>query len=337
MFTLQPKHKKFINYVVGPLLFCWLMYSIRSQILHQPNLASSKQIIWEAFSLDHAAAWSAVIVLMLLNWGVESIKWQYLMKSIEHISFGRAVRAVFTGQALAFSTINRLGEFAGRAVYLADGNRIRGAVLSFAGSLSQICVTGTAGWLALLYWLIVHPEIPLVSSDLSGNWLQWIVVIFGIANLLYAIFYFHPAKMVGLLLRIPFIKKFDFFFEKLALLPVKGLTIILLLSALRFVIYSAQYIILFRLFGVAVDIFTAAALVSLMMLLLALVPSIALVELGFRGQIGLRLFSLVSANAAGILATTAGIWVINLIIPALAGSLLVLGVSIFNRRKKDTL
>ena len=321
--------------MIGPILFCWLIYSIRSQILHQPNLESSRQLIWEAFSLDHAIAWMAVFILMFLNWGVESFKWQYLMKSIEHITFWRAVRAVFTGQALAFSTINRLGEFAGRAVYLADGNRIRGAVLSFAGSLSQICITGIAGWLALLYWLIDHPEIPLVSSDLSGNWLRLIVVIFGVANLLYAIFYFHPAKLVGFLLSIPFIKKFDFFLEKLALLPLRGLTIILLLSALRFVIYTAQYIILFRLFGVEVELFTAAALVSLMMLLLALVPSIALVELGFRGQIGLSLFSLVSANAAGILATTAGIWMINLIIPALAGSLLVLGVRIFTRKKRD--
>lgn len=322
--------------MIGPLLFCWLMYSIRAQVLAQPNVEASKLIIWKAFSMDHAIAWIAVFLLMFLNWGVESFKWKYLMQSIEHISFWRAVRAVFTGQALAFSTINRLGEFAGRAVYLSDGNRIRGAVLSFAGSLSQICVTGTAGWLALLYWLIYHPGIPLVASDLNGNWLKLIVVIFGIANLLYVIFYFHPTKLVGVLLSIPFIKKFDFFFEKLALLPIKGLTIILLLSALRFVIYTVQYIILFRLFGVEIAVFTAAALVSLMMLLLALVPSIALVELGFRGQIGLRLFSLVSANAAGILATTAGIWVINLIIPALAGSLMVLGIRIFTRKKKDS-
>ena len=93
-------------------------------------------------------------------------------------------------------------------------------------------------------------------------------------------------------------------------------------------------LLLFQLFGVTLTWLTGAALVSLMMLLLALVPTIALAELGFRGQISLRLFSLVSANYAGIMATAAGIWVINLIIPALAGSLLVLGIRIFTKKKR---
>jgi hypothetical protein len=34
------------------------------------------------------------------------------------------------------------------------------------------------------------------------------------------------------------------------------------------------------------------------------------------------------------MATVAGIWVINLIIPALAGSLLVLGIRIFTKKKR---
>ena len=143
-----------------------------------------------------------------------------------------------------------------------------------------------------------------------------------------------PAAMVAALEKIPWVKQFDFFLERLAALPSAGLTRILLLSALRFVIYTAQYLLLFQLFGVTLNWLTGAALVSLMMLLLALVPTIALAELGFRGQISLRLFSLVSANYAGIMATAAGIWVINLIIPALAGSLLVLGIRIFTKKKR---
>jgi MFS family permease len=271
---------------------------------------------------------------MLLNWGVESFKWRLLVSGLEKISYPRAVRAVFTGQALAFSTINRLGESVGRALFLSAGNRIRGAVLSVAGSMSQLLVTIIAGWLALLFIIVLHPEISLFSGEHAATFERGCLLLFaGLAILLWLI-YFHPAAMVAALEKIPWVKQFDFFLERLAALPSAGLTRILLLSALRFVIYTAQYLLLFQLFGVTLTWLTGAALVSMMMLLLALVPTIALAELGFRGQISLRLFSLVSANYAGIMATAAGIWVINLIIPALAGSLLVLGIRIFTKKKR---
>lgn len=334
MVTLSPKAKKLINYVVGPLLFCWLVYSITLQIRTQQNLAHSREVIWEAFSWRHAGTWLTVVGLMLLNWGVESYKWRLLVSGLEKITYLRAVRAVFTGQALAFSTINRLGESAGRALFLADGNRIRGAVLSVAGSMSQLLVTVIAGWLALLFIIFGHPEIAVFSGDQVAALEKGSVVFLTGVIILLWIIYYHPAAVVRVLENIPAIKKFDFFLEKLAALPTAGLTTILLLSALRFVIYTAQYLLLFQLFGVQLNWLTGAALVSLMMLLLALVPTIALAELGFRGQISLRLFALVSANYAGIMATAAGIWVINLIIPALAGSLLVLGIRIFTKKKR---
>lgn len=334
MVTLSPKVKKLINYVVGPLLFCWLVYSITLQIRTQQNLAHSREVIWEAFSWKHAGTWLTVCGLMLLNWGVESYKWRLLVSGLEKITYLRAVRAVFTGQALAFSTINRLGESAGRALFLADGNRIRGAVLSVAGSMSQLLVTVIAGGMALLYIVFRHPELSLFMGESSAALERGSLIFLTAVIILLWIIYYHPAAVVGTLEKIPWVKKFDFFLEKLAALPTAGLTTILLLSALRFVIYTGQYLLLFQLFGVQLNWLTGAALVSLMMLLLALVPTIALAELGFRGQISLRLFALVSANYAGIMATAAGIWVINLIIPALAGSLLVLGIRIFTKKKR---
>ena len=65
-------------------------------------------------------AWKLVLVILLMfvNWGIEAKKWQVLMSSIQKVSFLRAYRAIFSGQALAFNTVNRIGDFAGRAVFL---------------------------------------------------------------------------------------------------------------------------------------------------------------------------------------------------------------------------
>ncbi|MFX7845089.1 hypothetical protein ABTK14_22820, partial [Acinetobacter baumannii] len=68
---------------------------------------------------------SLVIVMMFINWGLEAVKWQYLMSNIQPVSFGKAYKAIFAGQAFAFNTVNSVGEFLGRMFYLDDGNRLR--------------------------------------------------------------------------------------------------------------------------------------------------------------------------------------------------------------------
>jgi hypothetical protein len=73
-------------------------------------------------------------------------------------------------------------------------------------------------------------------------------------------------------------------------------------------------------------------LVCVMLLVLAIVPTIALAELGFRGKLSLSLFGLYSTNTLGIVATAAGIWIINLMIPAVAGAIFILGVRLFRNK-----
>jgi hypothetical protein len=64
---------------------------------------------------------------------------------------------------------------------------------------------------------------------------------------------------------------------------------------------------------------------------LALIPTIALAEIGVRGKVSLALFGLFSINSIGIVAASVGIWFMNLVIPALFGSLLILGIKIADK------
>jgi hypothetical protein len=76
--------------------------------------------------------------------------------------------------------------------------------------------------------------------------------------------------------------------------------------------------------------------VSVVFLVLAIIPTFAIAELGIRGEISLKIIGLFSSNTLGILWTTATIWAINLVIPAVAGSLLILGIKIFKNRNEDS-
>jgi hypothetical protein len=53
-----------------------------------------------------------------------------------------------------------------------------------------------------------------------------------------------------------------------------------------------------------------------------------------RGEISWQVLKVFSTNIFGIFWTTCTIWLINLILPAIAGSLLIVGIKIFKNRNE---
>jgi hypothetical protein len=92
-----------------------------------------------------------------------------------------------------------------------------------------------------------------------------------------------------------------------------------------------QYLLLLKVFKVNVPHWQSVSMVTVLFLMLAIIPTITLAELGIRGEISIQLFGLVSSNIVGILFTATGIWFINKVIPALAGSLFILGIRLFKK------
>ena len=74
---------------------------------------------------------------------------------------------------------------------------------------------------------------------------------------------------------------------------------------------------------------------SIVFLAMAIIPTITLVEVGLRGEISLRLMSLFTTNSLGVGLTSVSAWFINLILPAVMGSVLILGIKVFKRRNES--
>jgi hypothetical protein len=65
------KLKIIIRYVIGPLLGAWLFYSLYQQMRNQPHLRESLLLMKEApFGKSSWKFW-LVILLALVNWGIE--------------------------------------------------------------------------------------------------------------------------------------------------------------------------------------------------------------------------------------------------------------------------
>jgi hypothetical protein len=333
---LNKRFKNILNYIIGPLLFLWLSYSIYQQILRHNDVQQSWMIILSVFKQQNRWKLFLVIGLMLVNWGIEARKWQLQVKGIERISFVSAFRAILAGQALGFNTINRMGESVGRAAFLEDGKRLTGILIFFVGSMAQIIVTFTMGALSLLYTRVFILSGTQQLNGLSQFWLDGLIYVIGGGIALFTLAYFRLAGLIELFERIPFVAKHRYFIEKLEDFHWKALIRILSLSFGRYFVFLLQYILLLDVFMVNVFWLDAFALVGVLFLVLAIVPTIALAELGFRGKVSLLLFGIISTNSVGIIATAGGIWLINLILPAIGGTLFILGLRIFKHKKPSS-
>ncbi len=329
---LTKQTKNFLNYIVGPILFIWLSWSIYNQIQTQSDLAQSWQTIQNAMNSSNYWKIGLVVFLMLVNWGIEARKWQIQVKGIELLSFFNSFKAILAGQAMGFTTINRVGEPLARAAFLKDGNRIRGAVLSIVGSMAQIIVTFVLGTASMLYmrWNILNEERQI--EGLSVFWLDALIYVIGMGILLFSLAYFKLAGLIQLVEKIPFVRKYQFFLEKLEEFHWNELVRLLSLSLGRYFVFLIQYYLLLQVFDIHVFWLDAFAMVGVMLALLAIIPTTALAELGLRGKVSLLFLGLISNNSVGIIATAAGIWLINLILPAIAGTLFILGVRIFRNK-----
>ncbi|WP_026752665.1 lysylphosphatidylglycerol synthase domain-containing protein [Sediminibacterium sp. C3] len=329
---MTKRTKNILNYIVGPALFIWLSWAIYKQLQTQTDLKESWETILVAVNGPGNWKIGIVIFLMFLNWGIEARKWQLQVNSIESLSFVQAFKAVLAGQAMGFNTINRIGEPAARAAFLQEGNKIRGAVLSITGSMAQIIVTFLMGTLSMLYmrWYILSEDRQL--EGLSVFWLDGFIYIIGAGILLFTLAYFKLSGIIQLLERISWIARYRFFLEKLESVQMNELVRLLTLSLGRFLVFLFQYFLMFQVFGVNLYWLDAFAMVGVMLTVLAVIPTMALAELGFRGKVSLLLFGLLNNNSIGIIATAAGIWLINLILPAILGTLFILGLRIFRNK-----
>jgi Lysylphosphatidylglycerol synthase TM region len=328
MWVKNKNIKLVLNYGLGPILFMILGYAIYHQVKHQPNLQEALLKLENNIRGRNSWMLYLSLVLMLLNWGIESRKWQVLIKPLEHIGFLHSFRAILSGIAFSISTPNRVGEYGGRVLYVKDGHRWQAVSLTIVGSFSQLIVTFIFGLGGLLFLL----ENPVTAAGIESYRL-WIRVLF-FGSFLITVFitaiYFRLGWMVKLLHRLPGSHRIIDRLTVIENLPVTFLLRVLCLSFGRYLVFVIQYILLLQLFDVQVSVWQAFWLVSVLYLVLAIVPTIALAEVGVRGEVSLILFALVSSNKIGIISAATGIWFINLVIPAIAGSLLFLGIKIFS-------
>ncbi|WP_425549820.1 lysylphosphatidylglycerol synthase domain-containing protein [Chitinophaga oryziterrae] len=319
--------------MLGAVLFAWLAYSIYTQVLTKADLQTSLRQMLSTLRNKGGIALVVVLIGMLFNWGLEARKWQMLVKPLQKISFLRAFSAVLSGVSFSINTPNRIGEYGGRVLYLKNNrSKLKAIAATMVGSFSQLIVTIIFGLIGLMYYI---SKFTLVKGDnhfSSGFWEKILLGVLTVICVLIILLYFRLQIIVAIFEKIPFLRKARVFIQIIVRYSAGDLERLLLLSACRYMVFSAQYLILLDSLGVEMHWWQGFLMNAVIYLVMALVPTIAIAELGLRGKVSLYFMGLLSANSPAIIAATVGIWCINLLLPAILGSVLLLGIKIFKEK-----
>jgi len=329
---LKKRRKILLNYVIGPLIFLLLSVSIYYKLKDETSLQEAKDLLTGALSGNNILLILSLLLLMITNWGIEAAKWKILVSRIQHINYFTCFKAVLSGVSLSLLLPNGIGDYAGRTVYMNEGNRLRSVTLTLVGSMAQLIITLIAGLFGLIYLKETSWKNIGELQGLSGYWINVIIFMVAIGSTLMLVIYFKLNWLTLMFEKIPFVSRYKFMVENLETIESRVLTRILLLSLIRFTVFIVQYLAVLHIFNVQLNIVDATCTVCVMFLVLAILPTIPVADLGMRGEVGLQLFGILSVNKLGIIATTAGIWLINLILPAVAGSLFITGIKLFRNR-----
>ncbi len=318
--------------MLGPLLGVWLFYSLYQQVKAQPHLQESLELIKQAPLGEEAWKFWLVIILSFVNWGLEAKKWQILMKPLQPLNYFVAFKGVLAGITLSLNTPNRIGEYGGRVLYVNDGNKLKSVSLSIAGSICQLTITILMGCGGLIFLLITQSENETPIMGLSMFWVKVLLSLSAFTTLILLLFLFRLSWIIKIFEKVPRFSKYVQYISVLDEFTPNLLLRLLFLSLLRYLVFVIQYIFLLQVLQVEINWQQGFWLITILYLVMTIVPSFAIADLGIRGKFSTELLSLYSANTIGILGTTFGIWFINLFIPALAGSYFIIRKRFFKER-----
>jgi hypothetical protein len=266
------------------------------------------------FSSGNVSLIGLVILLMPVNWSLEAVKWKLLLKHSAHVTIGDSLRSVLGGLSIGFATPARVGEFAGRVMFLHRGERVDGIYLSAIGGLAQSIVTFFTALFMLRFY----------SGNANAFFSAYSYVAFALLALIMIAIYI-SFEQVAVWLKKSKWHISDYVIDETKTPHRNDKWLVFLTSILRYGVYVLQYYLLMRFIGIDADVFEMVAAISLILFLQSVSPLIPLTDMTVRGGIALLVLdNYGSSMTMGIFMVPVMLWVINLLIPAIIGYFYIL-------------
>ena len=322
---MDSRLKKTFSYLLKAGIFVLVIWYCYKLLVGNNALRDFQNLI---FNINPVIIWSVLLLvffLMLMNWFLESLKWQFICEQFQPIRWKVAVESVFCGLSWAVFTPNRIGEYGGRVLFLNPRKRVFGVIGMMIGSISQMVITNVVGILAVCWFIGRYTDVSTPFYTL--------ICLFSLGYLtFFLLLYFNIQLINRLLLRFRFLQKFKRFFNLLLRYDRHDLKRIFVYSLLRYIIFTSQYCILMQVIIPDLPIMEMVLMIFILFFVQSALPSLDLFDVGVRSITASYFFSFITSHTVAVMAITACVWFVNLILPAIIGSVFVFKINFFGAR-----
>lgn len=279
-------------------------------------------------AIAHADLWWALAALALVpvNVGLETYRWWRLVRSLApSVRYRDALRAVVGSYPLGLLTPGRVGDYVGRAVYLRELPAAASAALTFGERMATLAACLAGGLLALG---------PYLTAQVGASALWPAVTAVGVlaTGALVAFVAFPSLAHATLTTLVPWRAARDAA-GAFGQIPEREGPILLALSAVRYVVFSGQFVLLAH--ALAPDAAWGGlwAGVALVFFAKSAIPQVTLGDLGVREGAAVFFLGAYGVAPAAALDASLALFALNLVLPSLAGAPLLLMLRL--RRRPD--
>lgn len=314
---MTSKYKNYLGWSIKLVITILTAVFLYSKLSDNQNLNNFLDTIRP---LDHSAVagvLSVVVVLMIGNWLSEAYKWKIMIFHVEPISFRRSVQTILCGLPIGILSPNRIGEYSTRVIFLSPRKRLAAVVVIGVGACAQLTALTVLASIA----------IPVFLHNYRQEYSTWnyTIIFFSTTYCILLISaYFNMKHFVKLINKARFLKRYRRFFAVLSTYDNMFLLRVLCICFCRLFILITQYYLIINLLIPAISFGQVAVMIVMMLSIHTVIPTIDIIDIGVRGTTAVFLFGFITDQDVAIVASTAVIWFINLITPAIIGLVLII-------------
>ncbi|MBN2744636.1 lysylphosphatidylglycerol synthase-like protein [Breznakibacter xylanolyticus] len=250
------------------------------------------------------------IVLQVINFMLESTKWHALILTIHHQTLRQSIWQTLGGTTVGAITPARLGEPAGRLWGIPKEKRLKALILGFLGGILLSLIITIGGLTALIFFNPFQTTLSAVNLT-HAAWMMALII----SGIWIWHRFIRPDSLKAIILKIQ---------NALKMVTGTRLALLSLLTAARYICFAAQLLLWFKFFSPTTALSEIMAPLAIYYLMVTVIPSFFVADLGIRGSIGVFIFSLTGINIVAIISAIFCQWLITTCGPTLLGSLVYL-------------
>lgn len=305
------KHKRVLSIGLSVIILALIIY----RLSHDETIWNKITENWQLLKSGSVFLIILVLVLSPMNWLTESYKWRFLLSKIQRISLMKALGSVLSGMSFALVSPGKVGDFAGRLLFLDDGVRWRAFFMSIVGSLSHFIVTCVMGAIGLIFLCFYYQDWLFITLLM----LAFFISIGGI----FLFLRMNKFKSESNQFKKRWKRKVFISIEVVKRYNQKDLIKVLLITLFKFIIYNSQFVIVSSLLGADGAFVTTFLASCVMFWLIMIIPSFFMADVIIRGMIATLIFERTGLfhDTFPFISASYIIWLVNWVIPASIGGL----------------